>query len=79
MLNRIFLPCGLGIQQRIPTGFSLSGWCPGNSFSVLVYLLAVLSDGEQFQNVKRAILEPCVPGVLGVFGYLISEPDVNFL
>ena len=27
-------------------------------------LLAVLNDGEAFQNVQRAILEPCVPGVL---------------
>lgn len=37
---------------------------PRESFDVLVYLLAVLSDGEKLQNVCRALLEPCVHGVL---------------
>lgn len=37
---------------------------PQDSFDVLVYLLAVLSDGEKLQNAWRAFLEPCVPGVL---------------
>lgn len=53
----------------------------GDSLDVLVYLLVVLSEGENLQNAQRAILEPCVPGVLKdcVLGYLISESDANFL
>ena len=64
LLKRIFLPSGFCYTAKNTHWFLIIWLVPWNSFSVLVYLLAVLSDGEQFQNVKRAILEPCVPGVL---------------
>lgn len=52
---------------------------PWDSFDVLVYLWAVLSDGEKLQNVESFCWTLCSWGIKRwCSGYVISESDANF-